>query len=238
MKITILETGEAPAAIRDRFEDYPAMFRALLSAVDPTLSFETVSVVKGDRLPDVTETEAVVITGSAAGVYESHPWLEPLSDFIRVAADARVPQVGICFGHQILAQALGGEVVKSEKGWGLGRHTYEMLTCPAWADDDCPASISVAVSHQDQVVALPPGGKVIAKSEFTPFAGVEYTEQRAMSFQCHPEFSAEFSAALYESRRGRPLSDQQVETATQSLSQPLDNARLGRWMVNFVKATA
>ena len=238
MKITILETGEAPAAIRDRFEDYPAMFRALLSAVDPTLSFETVSVVKGDRLPDVSETEAVVITGSAAGVYESHPWLEPLSVFIRAAADARVPQVGICFGHQILAQALGGEVVKSEKGWGLGRHTYEMLTCPAWADDDCPASISVAVSHQDQVVALPPGAKVIAKSEFTPFAGVEYTEQRAMSFQCHPEFSAEFSAALYESRRGRPLSDQQVETATQSLSQPLDNARLGRWMVNFVKATA
>ena len=166
MKLTIIETGFVPAPIRASFVDYPCMVRALVRASDPDMEFETVSVIKGEVLPDPGALDAVLITGSPAGVYDDDPWIAPLMDFIRSAADARLPQVGICFGHQIMAEALGGKVIKSPKGWGIGRHTYEIKACPDWAGD-CPATISVGVSHQDQVVVLPPDANLLAASDFT-----------------------------------------------------------------------
>ena len=238
MKLTIIETGLVPEAIRADFDDYPTMFRQLISPADPDMEFGTVSVIRGEALPDPATLDAILITGSPAGVYDSDPWIAPLMDFIRRAADARVPQVGICFGHQIMAEALGGKVVKSEKGWGIGRHTYEMCACPDWMGGDCPARISIPVSHQDQVVALPPGASVIAASEFTPFAGIDYGALPAMSFQCHPEFDAAYSAALYEIRKGRPLSEPAVAAAIQSLDAPLDNQTLGRWIAGFFRQSS
>ncbi|MAN45234.1 MAG: type 1 glutamine amidotransferase [Alphaproteobacteria bacterium] len=238
MKLTIIETGLVPEMIRQDFEDYPAMFRRLIGAADPDLQYETVSVITGEELPEVAGLDAVLITGSPAGVYDSDPWIAPLMQFIREAAGAGVPQVGICFGHQVMAEALGGKVIKSPKGWGIGRHTYEMKACPDWIGEACPASISVPVSHQDQVVALPPGASVLAASEFTPYAAIDYGALPAMSFQCHPEFNPQYSAALYAARKGRPLTDEAVKAAISSLEQPLDNQRLGRWIAAFVRSKA
>ncbi|KJS37855.1 MAG: hypothetical protein VR74_07300 [Hyphomonas sp. BRH_c22] len=234
MKLTIIETGLVPAPIRASFVDYPCMVRALVRASDPDMEFETVSVIKGEVLPDPGALDAVLITGSPAGVYDDDPWIAPLMDFIRSAADARLPQVGICFGHQIMAEALGGKVIKSPKGWGIGRHTYEIKACPDWAGD-CPATISVGVSHQDQVVVLPPDANLLAASDFTPIAAIDYGWTPAISFQCHPEFSAEYCAALYSIRRGGALSDEAVDAAVRSLAQPLDNQRLGTWIAAFLR---
>ena len=105
MKLTIIETGQAPLAIRDRFPDYPAMFRQMFARVDAAITCETVSVAKGEALPDPETLEGVLYTGSPAGVYDPEPWISPLKDFIRSAATARTPQVGICFGHQIMGEA-------------------------------------------------------------------------------------------------------------------------------------
>ena len=112
MKLTIVETGLVPEPIRASFVDYPGMFRALVRASDPAMDFETVSVIKGEALPDPASLEAILITGSPAGVYDDDPWIGPLMNFARAAAAAGVPQVGICFGHQLLAEALGGKVIK------------------------------------------------------------------------------------------------------------------------------
>ena len=101
-------------------------------------------------------------------------------------------------------------------------------------DGDCPPTISVPVSHQDQVVTLPPGASVLARSDFTPFAGIDYGKTHAISFQCHPEFNAEYSAALYTIRKGRPLAETAVDMAIGSLEQPLDNPRLGGWIARFL----
>jgi GMP synthase-like glutamine amidotransferase len=234
MKLTIIETGLVPEPIRGDFEDYPAMFRHMMSGVD-TYDFETVSVVKGQALPDMNVVEAVLITGSPAGVYDDEAWIGPLVEFIRAGAAARVPQVGICFGHQILAEALGGKVVKSDKGWGVGRHTYDVVTCPAFIGDACPPTISAAVSHQDQVVALPPRAEVIAASDFTPFAGLYYPEAPALSFQCHPEFQDSYSAALYSLRRSR-LGETLTDEALESLEITGDHNRLARWTAQFLSA--
>jgi len=234
VKLTIIETGLVHPAIRDRFPDYPAMFRHIMSGVG-TYAFETVSVVKGEALPDPAALEGIILTGSASGVYDDEPWIGPLEDFIRAAAAAAVPQAGICFGHQILAEALGGKVVKSDRGWGAGRHTYRIVTRPAFVDEGCPASVAATASHQDQVVDLPPGAQIVAASDFTPFAGLYYPEAPALSFQCHPEFGDEFTAALYAALQPK-LGEALTTSAVASLQQPDDHARLARWIAAFFEA--
>ncbi|MBA3068822.1 MAG: type 1 glutamine amidotransferase [Hyphomonas sp.] len=238
MKLTVIETGLVPPALRDQFPDYPAMFRQMFTAADPALTFDTVSVVRGEALPAPASLDAVLYTGSPAGVYEDHPWIAPLMAFARAAAAARTPQVGICFGHQLMGEALGGKVVKSEKGWGVGRHTYDVLECPAWSGAPCPATLSIAASHQDQVVVKPPSARVLAASAFTPFAGLEYDGFPAVSFQCHPEFSPEYSAALYGARRGVSLTDAEADAAIASLDAGLDRERLAAWLAGFLRSTA
>lgn len=238
MKLTIIETGLVPLAIRDQFTDYPAMFRELMARADPGIECHTVSVVRGDALPDPATLDAVLYTGSPAGVYDPEPWIAPLSDFIRAAATARTPQVGICFGHQIMGEALGGKVIKSPKGWGAGRHTYEIVQCPDWPGAACPPQLSIAVSHQDQVVELPPGADVIARSEFTPYAGLNYRDFPAISFQCHPEFAPDYAAALYGARRSGSLGEVAADAAIASLDGGLDRAVLAGWIAAFLRANA
>lgn len=235
MKLTIVETGLVPPALRDQFPDYPEMFRQMFAAADPALTFETVSVVKGEALPDPATLDAVLYTGSPAGVYEDHPWIAPLMDFVRAAAASRRPQIGICFGHQLMAEALGGKVAKSEKGWCVGRHTYDVVNCPIWSGAPCPPTLSIAASHQDQVILRPPSARVLAQSAFTPFAALEYDDIPAISFQCHPEFAADYSAALYGVRRGVSLPDAQADAAIGSLEAPLDGPLLAGWLARFLR---
>jgi len=238
MKLTIIETGLMPAPIRDQFEDYPSMFRRMIAGADSGITCETVSVIKGGDLPDPASLDAVLYTGSPAGVYDPEPWIAPLSDFIRAAAHSNTPQVGICFGHQIMGEALGGKVIKSPKGWGVGRHTYEIVQCPDWSGTPCPPSVSIAVSHQDQVVELPPGADVIARSDFTPYAGLLYRDFPAISFQCHPEFSPGYAAALYGARRSGSLGEAAADAAIASLEAGLDRALLASWITRFLRASA
>ena len=237
MKLTIIETGLVPAAIRDRFPDYPEMFRKMITGADPGIACDTISVVKGEALPDPASLDAVLYTGSPAGVYDAEPWIAPLSEFIRTAAVEKTPQVGICFGHQIMGEALGGKVVKSEKGWGVGRHRYEIVQCPDWTASPCPPALSIAVSHQDQVVVKPETARVIARSEFTPFAGLDYDGFPAISFQCHPEFEPDYAAALYGARRAA-LGDERADAAVASLEGDCDRRLLAGWIALFLRTAS
>ena len=120
--------------------------------------------IDGAPFPDPAALEGILITGSAAGVYDSHfTWMEPLRDFIRSAYAAKTPMLGICFGHQIMADALGGDVRKSEKGWGLGRHVYGVTARPAFLGGDLP-ELAIACSHQDQVIVPPAEAEVFLAS--------------------------------------------------------------------------
>ena len=173
MKLAILETGRPPGDLVSRFGDYPSMLAALLG---PGFEVETFDVQAG-QLPDPAAHEAVLITGSPAGVYDELPWIQPLEAFIRAAKDSCM--VGICFGHQVMAEALGGHVEKSDKGWGTGLHRYSVVRHEPWMDE--ATEIAVPASHQDQVVVQPPHTEVLATSEFTPFAALEWTNRPAIS---------------------------------------------------------
>ena len=223
MKIAVLETGVPPDTLIKVFGDYPAMFANLLG---PEFEIESFDVQAG-RLPDPAAHEAVLVTGSPAGVYEPLPWIEPLQDFIR-AAD-RSKMVGICFGHQVMAQALGGEVIKSPKGWAAGLQRYEVIRPQPWTNGE--RRIAVPASHQDQVVAQPPNSDVVAASDFTPFAALAWRDRPAISFQFHPEFSIGYAKALIEKRYDRVNAP---DVAIASLDAPNDTKAVGEWIKRFL----
>lgn len=234
MRLTILETGRPPAAIAADFPDYPAMFRKLLAPVGPELCFSAAPLVDGARPPDLETFDAALITGSPLGVYDDVAWLDDLRGFIRRAAADQKPLVGICFGHQIMADALGGVVRKSSRGWGVGRHRYEITAPQTWMAPSKPA-FAVAASHQDQVETPPPDAVTIAASAFTPHAALAYRSAPAISFQGHPEMDDRFAGALYASRRGR-IDDGLVDAALASLAEPNDAGLIAQWIVAFLRA--
>jgi GMP synthase-like glutamine amidotransferase len=231
MKIGILETGQPPGPLIARFGRYPAMFERLLAA--PGRRFESFDVAAGAFPARPEACDAYVVTGSPAGVYDDLPWIDPLKGFL-VAARGRAALVGVCFGHQVMAEAFGGKVVKSDRGWGVGLHTYQVCERLPWMDG--AAAIAVPASHQDQVVEAPPGARVAAASDFSPFGALDYGDARAFSIQLHPEFDADFAKALAEARRGR-LGEARTDAAVASLDAPNDNARVGRWIGRFLEGS-
>jgi GMP synthase-like glutamine amidotransferase len=226
MKIAILETGRPPAPLAEKFGDYPVMFADMLG---PKFEIERFDVAAGELPDDPAAHAAYLITGSPAGVYDPLPWIEPLMEFIRIAKHSKM--VGVCFGHQVMAEALGGRVEKSDKGWGAGLHQYSIVRSEPWMDGE--TIVAAPASHQDQVVVQPPNTEVTIESAFTPYAGLAWTNRPAISFQFHPEFSPAFAKALIE-KRYDIVPD--PDAAIASLDAPNDSARVAGWIRRFLQA--
>jgi len=154
MKIGILRTGHSPDGMIDSHGNYDTMFERLLEGHDFT--FETFSVVDGEFPAGPQDADGWLITGSKHGAYEDHAWISPLEDLIRAIHAADKPLIGVCFGHQIIAQALGGKVEKFAGGWSVGRTDYTLDGAP----------IALNAWHQDQVVVLPQSARVVGQSDF------------------------------------------------------------------------
>ena len=230
-KITIVETGLVSPEPRARHGSFPQMFERMIGEAGASASFATVRLMDGEALPDPESPEAILITGSAAGVYDDLDWIAPLECFVRAAYEARIPMAGICFGHQLMAQALGGTVRKSEKGWGIGRHVYDVMPNNGVIDG---RQIAIAASHQDQVIEPPAGATMIFHSTFTPHAGLLYANGSALSVQPHPEFTTAFADFCCEKAGQAGAPETLVATAKASLAQPLDHADLGRAITRFL----
>lgn len=231
MRLVIIETGEPPAGLLNSHGSYPAMFERMLRGRSPRFEFFTIPVFRSAKLPGLDAFDGALITGSPAGVYESHVWIKPLEDFIRLTAAAGKPQTGICFGHQIMAQALGGRVEKSARGWGIGVHRYELLDHTEWMRPEM-SEVACVVSHQDQVTAAPPGARILAASEFNPIGVLSYAQGPAVSFQMHPEFEHDFASDLVRARRER-LPRELTDRALETLRGRSDRGVIADWIVNF-----
>lgn len=229
LKVGILRTGRPPKPAIPQFGTYPDMFMNLLGR--DAHDWRVYAADEGEYPAAPEDCDAYIVTGSSAGVYESDPWIGQLLDWLR-AARGRTRLVGVCFGHQAMAQAFGGRVIKSPKGWAIGEQRYRVLSREPWMED--VAEIRLPGSHQDQVVELPPGAEVIAASDFTPFGALAWRDQPAISMQLHPEFEPAYATALIEARRGKVYADQDADRAVASYGGPDDRARVGRWINAFL----
>jgi GMP synthase-like glutamine amidotransferase len=230
LKIGVLAAGRPPRSLIPEHGDYVTMFENLLAGRG--YDWASYDVPAGDY-PDRPEAcDGYIVTGAAAGVYDGDPWIGQLFEFLR-AAKGRAKLVGVCFGHQAMAQAFGGNVIKSPKGWGVGLHTYGVAAHRPWMD--AKPAFALSASHQDQVVELPPDATVIAGSDFCPNGTLAYDGGLAISCQLHPEFAPDYSIALIEGRRGIRLPDDQAAQAIESLKAPDDHARFADWMARFLE---
>ena len=230
-KITIIETGVISPEPRAQHGSFPQMFERMIGAADASAIFATVRLLDGDALPDPAGLDAVLLTGSPAGVYDDLDWIAPLERFVRATYAARTPMVGVCFGHQLIAQALGGTVRKSEKGWGIGRHVYDVAPGNGVIGGE---EIAIACSHQDQVIAPPADATTILHSAFAPHAGILYGNGATLSVQPHPEFTPAFADWCCDKagRFGAPAP--LVASAKATLDQPLNHSDLGRAIARFL----
>lgn len=229
MRIGVLKTGRPPRPAIATHGTYPAMFMRLLG---PEAYDWRVYAADEGHLPDAPEDcDAYIVTGSAAGVYDDEPWIAGLFEFLR-SPRGRAKLVGICFGHQAMAQAFGGEVIKSPKGWGIGAHDYRILAREPWMGG--PDALRLPASHQDQVVAVPPGAEITVGSDFTPIAGLVWRDHPSISFQPHPEFEPAYACALIEARRGKVYDHSEADRAVDSYASADDRARVAGWIGRFL----
>ena len=193
--------------------------------------------VTAGQLPTSTsECEGWIVSGSRKSAYEDLPWIGALCEFIQTAARDRVPQMGVCFGHQLIASALGGEVEKSTQGWGVGAKEFEVVSTAPWMQADPPIStFRMLMSHQDQVMRLPDGAELLARADYCPVAAYRL-EDYVFSVQGHPEFVPALSEKLIQARRST-LGEDVAEAALLSLanlsSHPLDHRLVAEWTARF-----
>ena len=221
MLIGILACGHFPVADGFPERSYSDLYAGLLAGRG--LTFRTWSVVDMEFPESVHDAEGWLITGSKYGAYDDEPFIAPLEAFIRKAYAEDVPLVGICFGHQIIAQALGGKVEKFARGWSMGRKEYDLegekVALNAW--------------HQDQVTELPPEATPVGSSEFCRYAALAY-KGRAFSVQPHPEFDDEAVRLLLDVRRAA-VTPELAEGVKAGIGQPVSNAAVADRIAAFFK---
>lgn len=222
MKIGILQTGRSPDELRARHGDYDDLFKRLLAGRG--FEFVTFKVLDGELPNTVNDADGWLITGSRFGAYEDHEWIPPLEEFLRATYAKGVPIVGVCFGHQILAQALGGKIEKYDGGWAVGPTDYDMTD---------GQGERIMAWHQDQVTGLPKDAEVIGSNDFCANAILAYGD-KALTVQPHPEFSADFLADLIKARRD-VLPDHVAKAAEARLDDSLTSARYADIFEDFFK---
>ena len=235
MKLCILENDVLDDELAARYGSLGAMFKRFFEKAGARWDITAFNTVQGQYPTSFDDYDAVLLTGSRADAFSNEAWVVELRRQVSALIEQKKKMAGVCFGHQLIAVCLGAPVARASAGWGVGRMTYD------WHRPDLPhsnerSSISLLASHQDQVLELPPGAKLVASNDFCPVAS--YTvEDRIFCIQPHPEFEEALSATLMERRRAL-LGEDRYASSHASLEHGHEGDEIGRVMVAFLEQAA
>lgn len=230
MKIGLLICDHLTSEHQDIDGDFADMFARLFGPYAPDIRLQSYDVIAGRYPESLYECDGFIITGSRSGVNDDAPWIPGLKAFVRQLHQARRPTVGICFGHQMLVAALGGEVRKSARDWGLGAHEATIHSAPSWMQPHL-SSYNLLYLHQDQVESLPEDAQIIASTDHCPIAAITIGEHM-LGIQAHPEFTTGFVDAVLTSLAGR-IAEESIEAARGTLGQTTHEGVIAQWIQAF-----
>lgn len=232
MKIGLLAVSAGDLELSAERRGYSRMFVDFFDRTRARFEFAFYDVIGKREFPaSLDECDAYLVTGSKYSAFDDEPWIRLLCDFIRKAHGARKKLVGICFGHQVIAHALGGKVIKSPKGWGVGCRAMIIRRSHPWMIPP-KKTVSLLYSHQDQVVGLPPEAEQTGLSDFCE-QSLFVIGSNILCIQGHPEFTADYLRELMAGRTGIIPPDVYARGVA-SLSEPVDSALVGRWIAAFI----
>ena len=231
MKIGILNADTISPEWGKEYGQYPEMFSKIFWDVDSNIKFKTYEIQSNNFPQNINECDGYLITGSKADAYEDLPWILNLKSFVRTLDHHHKKIIGICFGHQIIAEALGGKVQKSKNGWHVGVDILKFNNeIPSYGKPG--EEIKLIFSHQDEVVAIPQTAKLLAGSQLCPNGF--FTTNNVICFQGHIEFSPGYARALFSSRK-ELIGSAKYADACNTLGEKTDELRVIQWILDFLK---
>jgi GMP synthase-like glutamine amidotransferase len=231
MNIGLLECDHVSERFHHIAGDYREMFTRILNRHATHLTLKSFDVCHGEMPLSIDNCDAYLCTGSRFSVYDDLDWIQSLKSLVRRLHEAGKPYVGICFGHQLLVEALGGRVARTERGWGVGVHRIEVLQHESWMQ---PGQLNCRMQfmHQDQVEQMPEDSLLLGRSEHCPIAMFRLGD-KMLGIQAHPEFTRAYGEALLLDRVDR-LGARRVQEALASLTHETDEGIVTKWILEFL----
>jgi len=236
MKICLLKCGTIYDSLKDRFVDYDVMFINSFRESAVNINFEVFDVYKGNYPPNLKKYDGFLSSGSLSSVYDDDPWIAQYQKFTVELYEKKYMHVGICFGHQMIAHALGGKVEKAKQGWGMGVKKAKIKRYTSWMNSFPENEFNLIFSHQDQVLQLPENSTILAGNNHCPFSMFTVNDH-CLGIQAHPEFSKEYSRVSI-GLRSKKVDQLIIKNALESLSKATDEKRIIHWIENFFRGTS
>jgi GMP synthase-like glutamine amidotransferase len=230
MKIGLLKVDSVNEELIAVHKDYDHMFADLFSQKRPHWELVTYDIINSEFPQHLDVCDGYLVTGSQYSTYDDYSWIKDLELFIQRCHNAEKKLIGICFGHQLVAQALGGYSGACERGWGVGVKTIT-LNAPFFFLKEQPKNLKLIYSHQDQVQELPPTACLLGSNPHCPIASYSIGTH-VWCCQGHPEFSETYAEALYL-RREEKLGREVMLQAIDSLKKGTDRFQMAEWMARF-----
>jgi GMP synthase-like glutamine amidotransferase len=234
MKVALLQAHHIPEHRQVHSGgNYPHVFANMFARTETIIDIDWYDVTKGDYPEDPAIYDAFLISGSSASAFDNEPWIGILKEYIQKIFKEKHKIIGVCFGHQIIAEALGGKVIRAKKGWGIGVKTIDVISRQPWMQP-YQHHCSLLFYHQDHVILEPDNAIILARNEFCEIQ-MYCIGAQVLGIQAHPEMLSGHNHSIIMDARG-DLDDYMIQSAVESLRIRDQGILVGHWITNFIEA--